>query len=366
MEKILFAGSFDPLTNGHLYVIKEGLKIADSVTVLVSSNPSKKYTFSNDTRIKIIQDVIEEHNLQNVKIEVCDNEYVADWADRNGFTHIIRGIRNSVDFDQERLIQRANNETLGNIQTVFIMPPSDLESVSSSFVKGLIGPESWVFRVKDFVSKSTMNHICQKYIIDISDGIFDNEVFYKSMFSDYAVENRYYHNIMHIADMLSIYANEYKDLVTSDTKSMVTSILLHDIIYQQKPDKYGITGIGKSDEQCSYEYSRMFTKVGISTKLILATDYKNFKDEYSELQQILVDIDMSILGRNSSVYDLYAENIRKEYSQFTDESYKKGRIEVLKSIKDNIESGRYLAHPRSQKYKNRAISNINLELQKLS
>ena len=102
MTKAIYAGSFDPLTNGHLDIINRATKLFDEVIVAVGINPDKKYSFSDFERVDMIKSVCAEN--QKVKVNSMGNDLLVHYANKVGATHIIRGIRSHKDFDDESLM----------------------------------------------------------------------------------------------------------------------------------------------------------------------------------------------------------------------------------------------------------------------
>lgn len=151
----VYAGTFDPLTLGHEYVIRKALSLFDNLTIAVAKNPTKKCMFSTEERAMFIAAHVEcAPKFKNPKAlgfncEFIDNEYLVDYAEKIGATHIVRGIRNVADFEYERAMQNINNDICSTIQTVFIIPPRHLAEVSSSVVKSMVGFSGW----KEVVSK---------------------------------------------------------------------------------------------------------------------------------------------------------------------------------------------------------------------
>ena len=113
----------------------------------------------------IYQSLVEYGIEDKVEIVVSKNEYVAQSAIDFGCDYLIRGIRSAVDFDYESLIQKANTEVLDGAKTIFVMPPRDLESVSSSFIKNLVGPVGWHWNIKKFVSNAVYDALIKKYLM---------------------------------------------------------------------------------------------------------------------------------------------------------------------------------------------------------
>ncbi len=129
----VYAGSFDPLTNGHLDIIRRASKMFDSLTVAVIVNVSKKPFFSIEERVDIIKKVTED--IPNIKVE-CFSGLLADYVNENGFSAVIRGLRAVADFENEIHMAQMNARlyTEGT-ETVFLMTDPSCSFISSSMVK---------------------------------------------------------------------------------------------------------------------------------------------------------------------------------------------------------------------------------------
>ncbi len=149
MKKAVYAGSFDPPTNGHLWMIQRGLEIFDTLVVAVGQNPSKNYTFTIEERIELLKDSIP--SCERLIIDNFDNKYLVDYTESIGAEYILRGIRSAADYEYERVMRAINGDLKPKIQTVCLMPPREIAEVSSSMVKGLIGPEGWENTVQRYV-----------------------------------------------------------------------------------------------------------------------------------------------------------------------------------------------------------------------
>ncbi len=156
-RKAVYAGSFDPLTNGHLWMIEQGLSLFDQLTVAIGINPEKKYTYGIEQRLKILQDTLP--NSDNLDIAYFENMYLVDYATQIGASYILRGIRSAHDYEFERGMRHTNSQLKKDITTVFLRPPRDLAEVSSSMVKGLIGPEGWEEHVAKMVPPAVFDVI---------------------------------------------------------------------------------------------------------------------------------------------------------------------------------------------------------------
>lgn len=163
MNIVACSGSFDPITNGHLFVIKEACRIADHVKVFVAVNPNKKTMFSVDERVRMINAVLHENGIINkVDVEAIEGQYVAVTAKEQGINFILRGIRNTTDFEYENIIQDTNRSVLNGASTIFTIPPKELAAVSSSFVKSLIGPPNWEQYISQFLPRAAFVEVVKK------------------------------------------------------------------------------------------------------------------------------------------------------------------------------------------------------------
>lgn len=129
----VYAGSFDPITNGHLDIIRRAAKMYDSLTVAVIVNVSKRPFFSIEERVDIIKKVTAD--ITNVKVE-CFSGLLADYVNANRFSVVIRGLRATSDFENEIQMAQMNARlyTEGT-ETVFLMTDPRYSFISSSMIK---------------------------------------------------------------------------------------------------------------------------------------------------------------------------------------------------------------------------------------
>ena len=130
--KALICGSFDPVTNGHLDIIKRAAAIFDSVTVGIFVNSAKKYFFDLSERVEMLTEATKE--IKNVLIDTSEG-YVADYVKENGIDVIVKGVRNSVDFEYEANMARINKQLYSGAETLLLVAPAETEELSSSLVK---------------------------------------------------------------------------------------------------------------------------------------------------------------------------------------------------------------------------------------
>ena len=141
MRKAVYAGSFDPITLGHLWVIQQAAPLFDQLVVAIGVNPDKKTSFSIEDRLQfIIRSTV---GIANCTVDSFENKYLVDYADHIGAGYIVRGIRNESDFTYERAMRHVNSDLRPEVLTVFLMPPREIAELSSSMVKGMVGPTGW-------------------------------------------------------------------------------------------------------------------------------------------------------------------------------------------------------------------------------
>jgi pantetheine-phosphate adenylyltransferase len=155
----VYAGSFDPPTIGHLWMIQQGADLFNRLIVAVGVNPEKKYTFSVEARLDMLKDSTK--RFRNVSVASFSNRYLIHYAQSLGATHILRGIRSESDYEFERTMRNINGDLDDNICTVFLMPPRGIAEVSSSMVRGLIGPTGWQKIVRKYVSDAVYTKLLE-------------------------------------------------------------------------------------------------------------------------------------------------------------------------------------------------------------
>ena len=157
MKTCVFAGTFDPITNGHVYVIEKCLQSFDKVVVAVGANHEKSPVFTLSERIEMIKEVFS--NNANVQVKEFDGMLV-EFMKKENIKINVRGIRDQVDYEYETKMARYNLDMYSEIITMFIPTPADLAHVSSSGVRNII---SYKNSAEKFVPKVVAEKIKQKF-----------------------------------------------------------------------------------------------------------------------------------------------------------------------------------------------------------
>lgn len=132
MRTAVYPGSFDPITNGHLDIIKRAAKVFDHVIVGIFVNPEKNGLFSTDEKVEMIKKVVD--NIPNVEVKSC-SELLVHFMEKEDANVIIKGLRAVSDFEYEFQMALMNNKLDPNIETVFMMTNAQYSYLSSSSVK---------------------------------------------------------------------------------------------------------------------------------------------------------------------------------------------------------------------------------------
>jgi pantetheine-phosphate adenylyltransferase len=153
----VYAGTFDPLTFGHLWMIERGANLFDKLIVALGVNPEKRCMFSVDDRLEMLRQSVKQ--FVNVEVSSFTNQFLITYIQSVGAQCVLRGIRNESDYEYERVMRNINGDLNVDITTVFLMPPRDIAEVSSSMVKGLVGPEGWEVIVKNYLPEPVFEKV---------------------------------------------------------------------------------------------------------------------------------------------------------------------------------------------------------------
>lgn len=157
MKKVIYPGSFDPVTNGHIDVIKRARELFDSVVVTVAINPVKQPIFTVVERVNMLKESLK--NYENVSVDSFDG-LVVDHAKQLGALGIIRGLRAVSDFEFEFQMALMNRKLSDRVTTIFLMPHEKYTYLNSTIIRNLASLNS---DVSDFVPPIVQRALKEKF-----------------------------------------------------------------------------------------------------------------------------------------------------------------------------------------------------------
>ena len=162
MKTAIYPGTFDPITYGHIDVIKKSLKLFDKVVVGVSDESNKNYLFNSEERIEIVNKALfKDLKLSRKKIKVVSfGSLTTDLCKKYKSNIILRGLRAVSDFEYEFQLAGMNRKLNQNIETIFLMSDVENQIISSRFVKEIVKLKG---DINKFTTKSTIKSLKKKY-----------------------------------------------------------------------------------------------------------------------------------------------------------------------------------------------------------
>jgi pantetheine-phosphate adenylyltransferase len=135
VKTAVYPGTFDPITNGHVDILRRSLRVFDRVIIAIASNPRKQPLFTSDERIKFIQDAVaDDEGAGRVEYDVF-HDLLIEYCKRRGANTVVRGLRAIADFEYEFQLAHMNRRLAPNVDTMFLMTAEENFYVSSSLVK---------------------------------------------------------------------------------------------------------------------------------------------------------------------------------------------------------------------------------------
>jgi len=393
MKRAVYAGSFDPITNGHVHVIKKAAALFDEVIVVVAQNPAKAGSFNPNERVKLCEKALIGTSKARVDAQVVTDVYVVDYAERIKATHLVRGLPTVADFTYEYELYHNNRTINPKIDTAFIMCDKDVQQVRSSTVRGMVGYRGWMKRVKPLVPSAVFEALLLRHMEKEWLRLAPKVSYLGSQSFQLAwphvsemLTHRPYHNLEHVQTMLDGLAAYEEELGTlKENRALLkVAIWLHDIVVSSnenktRPADWPTINDKLSPEMQSAEYARLFMQRNLGGRstsdadlvhdLIVATDYSAPRERNS-LQKLLCCLDCVVLAGPRDEYEAYAEAIRQEYthsgcglSQFI-----YGRIGFLKKMwgDPNNEIMNFFGDLDFAHLKETTLANVRREMEELS
>ncbi|WP_338849330.1 pantetheine-phosphate adenylyltransferase [Massilia sp. W12] len=385
MNIIGFSGTLDPITNGHMWVIGEARAMADKVLVFLSENTLKTPQFPAEERRRIILESTAERGWDNIEVMIVRGDYTARTAKRHGVDYLIRGIRNTSDFDYENLIQQTNVDVLHGAKTVFVMPPRDLGSVSSSFVRALQGPVGWHWHMKKFVPppayRAWIHDWLRKEWMQLWQynqlGPEEKQVCQACLDwllgpQSYGAPERAYHNCDHLVhgltELRTWAANNPNH--ADQAACLKKAFWFHDAVYHQGADA------ACSDEEASAQAWQRWLAQGLPVlqdealsvaQLIRVTDHFQEQQILHPAKDVMLSADLSILGQDEDIYNQYAQAIAAEYAHVAPSLYRERRVGALRHLLQRNAAGALYGDAFfASQYQAMAQQNLQREIAQLS
>lgn len=160
---VCYPGSFDPISNGHLDIIRRLCEIYDNVVILISNNISKKYSFTALERKEMIELVIKKY--KNARVDIYDG-LVVRYCQNHNIKLLARGLRNFTDYENEFNLFQFNRDLAPEIETILLFPSSKNQFVSSSAIKELI---TFNASITDYIPSEIINIVTKRFTKQKSD-----------------------------------------------------------------------------------------------------------------------------------------------------------------------------------------------------
>ena len=364
-RKAVYAASLDPITNGHINIIERMAPLYDEFVVLVAVDSRKTYTFTPKERLDMAKEAVS--HLPNVSLDLCVGQYVVKKAESIGAQVIVRGLRNFKDLEDEQTLAQENRNICSQIETVWVPCLPNLMHVSSSMVKGHVGVDpEWEYQVARSVPAAVVTKLKGKFILGKAQkywtllmSMFGNpkesDAIFRDLIAKYSEVHRVYHDLAHVVAMLS-----ELELVGENDFSIAFAIWFHDAIYDPKKDD--------NEEQSAKLAKDVIKRLSLPdslgeqvSDLVMATAHRAIPINYPA--QILVDIDLMILGKSEKEFDVYENGIRKEYEWVPQSVFNSSRLKILQSFLDRPSI--YSTELLRAKYESTAQRNLKRSIEQL-
>lgn len=360
----VYAGSFDPITKGHEWVMRLACQLFDYVYVLLAVNPKKNPFFSVDEQKVLILESVDD--LENLELCMAPGQFTARWAEAQGAQWLIRGMRNTIDLEEEMQILEANRRISDKLHTIYLPASPHGRAVSSSLVRGFVGLEGWRTEVAHYVEPHVIRALHRKVVREELwqrfssfwqrlDSTSDVEYVFNVFFAKYDEVHRKYHTWQHLLEALECF--DQLRYLCENPDAVELALWLHDVVYD----------IGaKYNEERSAEFARTWCdSVGDVRRqimrLIMVTKHDCEPTNIDE--QVMLDCDLWIFSADKERWQESCEQVRDEYAVVSDEVYNERRSAILGRFvdRDQLYWTDYM-----RKREERARDNLDWEIMRLN
>lgn len=370
-RKAVYAGTFDPPTLGHLWVMEQAANMCDELVVAIGLNPNKQTTFTVLERLAMLKSMTS--HLPHVSVASIPFDLLVNNASTMGAQFMIRGIRNPDDQQKEQIMRDWNEKINPAIMTIFLTPPPDLAKVSSSVLKEIFQFNGGERVASGYLTKPVLKKMLVKKFtlwrnISAIGGQVSEDDFWDDLLVPYMDEARGHHNWKHLCNFFSEY-HEVENLL-EDPLAVELAAGYHDREYA--PWKKIYTSGWSDEEESAKHAAAMIDKLKLRVvntfgdkvrDLILkGTSHKIVLVDHD--QQYMRDMDLAIFGRPEQEFDEYEAGIRKEYSFVAPAEFVARRVSILEKFLNF--PGIYYTEYFRNKYRAQAEYNLRRSIAKLT
>jgi pantetheine-phosphate adenylyltransferase len=314
----LYTGTFDPPTQGHLWMITQAARLLDEVVVAVAVNPEKQTLFSVEEREAMLRALLTE--LSNVRVKAFPaGAVLVKEAARLGAGYVVRGIRSASDFDYEYALRQLNADLNPDVQSLFLIPPRELAEVSSTRVRGLVGLEGWVYDVARYVPASVLERLVRRQLTHRWTGLLESvgadagqaDATFQRLLAAYAAPPRHYHTLLHLEAMLSEFT-VHRALVV-DPHALELAVWFHDYVFDPLSTTKEVESAELAAEFAEWVLGWPRARAEGVRDAIRATSHTGASPASPDIA-LLLDADLAILGQAPDVFDAYDAAIGDEYT----------------------------------------------------
>ena len=378
-RKAVYAASLDPITNGHLNVIERMAPLYDELVVLVAVDGKKNYMFTTEERVAMAEAAVE--HLPNVTVGRCVGRYVVKVAEEEGAQVVIRGLRNFKDLEDEQVMAMENRQIAPSVETILVPCLPELMHVSSSMVKSHVGVDpDWEAQVARSVPAAVVAKLKEKYVLAKAAKHWATlmaavgnpkgaDVVFKGLVAAYGEPHRHHHTLAHIAGILDELDAWGSDILLDDAIAAKFAIWYHDFFYiPHTPDLQPITD---NEERSAERLQADMEALGLPAASIkkakahvMFTTHRVPPPDHDA--RVVVDLDLTILGKSAKEFDRYEAEIRAEYGLVPEPLFRARRAKILRAFLDrNLRPSIYLTEVFRSRYEAAARENLARSLAKL-
>lgn len=337
----VYAGSFDPFTNGHLAIVRQAGGVFDKVVILVADNPEKRHWLSGSERREIIEGSV----TGEVEVDILTGvDTAVEYAYRLGGC-LIRGLGEFTDYSAEKTLAGVNSRLRPEVQTVFLMTRDADNQMRSSAVREALKYRFGWRSLRDTVPRATLNAALLRLLAVRAETLGLAFKLDRDSLARYL--DRPYHNLEHLVYMLDLAEIWDREAEFAEVLDLWAAIVYHDLLVDSDPDVEAGEDVDRSLQKLD-----QIELPGCSREKVLAmiraTDHRHYsfcpdpQVKMSPAQSLMRRLDLAILGESPSEYARYAEAVAREYAPkygYLSEAFLSGRTAFLETLLQRLKAG---------------------------